>query len=132
MVFMFRSLRVSWPRQPAKWPEQYNNKNHRDHGQGERNRYNGLSTHNLASQYCGRFTSSGSLAMFAAMRRALRCRISFARTYALPPACAWIKSGPFSQQVILEKRIFPRASEAGRRMRDRFFDGQRSSVRLGQ
>jgi len=56
-----------WPRQPAEWPEQHNNKDHGDHSQGEGNRHNGLSAH-LASQYCGRCTSSGSLAILAAMR----------------------------------------------------------------
>ena len=60
----------SWPWQPTKRPEQHNNKDHGDHGQGDGNRHNGLLAHNLASQYCGRFSNSGSLAMLMAMRRA--------------------------------------------------------------
>jgi hypothetical protein len=41
-----------------------------DHGQGDANRHNSLLAHNLASQYCGRFSNFGSLAMLMAMRRA--------------------------------------------------------------
>ena len=40
------------------------------HDQGDGNRHNGLLAHNLASQYCGRFSNSGSLATLMAMRRA--------------------------------------------------------------
>jgi hypothetical protein len=36
----------------------------------EGNRHNGLLAHNLASQYCDRFSNSGSSAMLMAMRRA--------------------------------------------------------------
>src|ERR1700733_9419740 len=60
----------SRPWQPAKRPEQHYNKDHGDHGQGGGNRHNGLLAHNLASQYCGRFSNSGSLEMLMAMRRA--------------------------------------------------------------
>src|SRR4029077_3369995 len=58
----------SWPWQPTKRPEQHNNKDHGDHGQGDGNRHKGLLAHNLASQYCGRFSKSGILAMLMAMR----------------------------------------------------------------
>ena len=68
----------SWPWQPTKRPEQHNNKDHGDHGQGDGNRHNGLLAHNLASQYCGRFSNSGSLAMWMAMRRASSRVIKFA------------------------------------------------------
>ena len=67
----------SWPWPPTKRPEQHNNKDHGDYGEGDGNRHNGLLAHNLASQYCGRFSNSGSLAMLMAMRRAssrvIRC-----------------------------------------------------------
>ena len=43
---------VSWPRPPAEWPEQHNNKDHGDHSQGEGNRHNGLLE--LASEICTR------------------------------------------------------------------------------
>jgi hypothetical protein len=68
----------SWPWQPTKRPEQHNNKDHGDHGQGDGNRHNGLLAHYLASQYCDRFSSSGSLAMLMAMRRASSRVIRFA------------------------------------------------------
>ena len=69
----------SWPWQPTKRPEQHNNKDHGDHGQGGRT-HNGLLAHNLASQYCGRFSNSGSLAMLMAMRRPSSRVIKFAQT----------------------------------------------------
>jgi hypothetical protein len=47
-----------------------------DHAHG--NRHNGLLAHNLASQYCGRFSNTGSLAMLMAMRRASSRVIGFA------------------------------------------------------
>ena len=68
----------SWPWQPTKRPEHHNNKDHGDHGQGDGNRHNGLLAHNLASQYCGGFSNSGSLAMLMAMRRASSRVIRFA------------------------------------------------------
>ena len=49
-----------------------------DHDQGDGNRHNGLLAHNLASQYCGRFSNSGSLATLMAMRRASSRVIRFA------------------------------------------------------
>ena len=60
----------SWPWQPTKRSEQHNNKDHGDHGQGDGNRHDGLLAHNLASQYCGRFSNSGSVPMLIATRRA--------------------------------------------------------------
>ena len=48
------------------------------YGQGDGNRHNGLLAHNLASQYCGRFSNAGSLAMLMAMRRASSRVIKFA------------------------------------------------------
>ena len=67
---------MAW--QPTKRPEQRNNKDHGDHGQGDGNRHDDLLAHNLASQYCGRFSNSGSLAMLMAMRRASSRVIRFA------------------------------------------------------
>jgi hypothetical protein len=57
----------SWPRQPTEWPKQHDHKNHCDHGQGEYNRHDGLLGHNSAHQYCGRFSSDGSLATLTAI-----------------------------------------------------------------
>jgi hypothetical protein len=48
-----------------------------DHGQGDGNRHNGLLAHNLASQYCGRFSNSGSLAMLMANRGRPASRLIF-------------------------------------------------------
>ena len=49
-----------------------------DQGRGGGNRHNSLLAHNSASQYCGRFSNSGSLAMLMAMRRASSRVIRFA------------------------------------------------------
>ena len=49
-----------------------------DQGHGDGIRHNGLLSHNLAPQYCGRFSNSGSLAMLMAMRRASSRVIRFA------------------------------------------------------
>ena len=63
-----------WPWQPTKRPK----KDHGDQSQGDGNRHNGLLAHNLASQYCGRFSNSGSLAMLMAMCPASSRVIRFA------------------------------------------------------